>query len=117
VFRIARNLHFDELRAAKARGGTHAELDAAADYIGADGLRIVEARSDLGAAAQAFAALPEAQRETFVLVALEGLSYREAAELLEVPIGTIMSRLARARAVMESRINGATGDGNDPRQR
>lgn len=110
LFRIARNLHLDELRAIKARGGNHDELDAAADHIGADGVRIVEARSDLGVAALAFAALPQAQRETFVVVVLDGLTYREAAELFEVPVGTIMSRLARARAAMEQNIRGATGD-------
>jgi len=41
--------------------------------------------------------LPEAQRTVMLLVAVEGLSYREAATVLEVPIGTVMSRLARAR--------------------
>lgn len=45
----------------------------------------------------AVARLPDAQRAVMLLVAVEGLSYREAAEVLEVPIGTIMSRLARAR--------------------
>jgi RNA polymerase sigma-70 factor, ECF subfamily len=41
--------------------------------------------------------LPDAQRAVMLLVAVEGLSYREAASVLEVPIGTVMSRLARAR--------------------
>ncbi len=41
--------------------------------------------------------LPDAQRAVMLLVAVEGLSYREAAEALDVPIGTVMSRLARAR--------------------
>jgi RNA polymerase sigma-70 factor (ECF subfamily) len=41
--------------------------------------------------------LPDAQRAVMLLVAVEGLSYREAATVLEVPIGTVMSRLARAR--------------------
>jgi RNA polymerase sigma-70 factor (ECF subfamily) len=41
--------------------------------------------------------LPEAQRIVMLLVAVEGLSYSEAAEVLGVPIGTIMSRLSRAR--------------------
>ena len=45
-------------------------------------------------------ALPQAQRETVLLVYVEGYSYREAAELLGVPIGTIMSRLAVARATL-----------------
>ncbi|CAI8789405.1 RNA polymerase sigma-70 factor, ECF subfamily [Pseudomonas sp. IT-P12] len=43
-------------------------------------------------------ALPEAQRETVFLAYVEGLSYREVAEVLDVPIGTVMSRLANARA-------------------
>jgi len=43
-------------------------------------------------------ALPEAQRETVFLAYVEGLSYREVAEVLDVPIGTVMSRLAVARA-------------------
>jgi RNA polymerase sigma-70 factor, ECF subfamily len=42
-------------------------------------------------------ALPEAQRVVMVLVAVEGFSYREAADIIDVPIGTVMSRLARAR--------------------
>lgn len=41
--------------------------------------------------------LPDAQRAVMLLVAVEGLSYREAATALEVPVGTVMSRLARAR--------------------
>jgi RNA polymerase sigma-70 factor, ECF subfamily len=41
--------------------------------------------------------LPEAQRTVMLLVAVEGMSYRDAARVLQVPIGTVMSRLARAR--------------------
>jgi RNA polymerase sigma-70 factor (ECF subfamily) len=41
--------------------------------------------------------LPDAQRAVMLLVAVEGLSYREAAQALDVPVGTVMSRLARAR--------------------
>jgi RNA polymerase sigma-70 factor (ECF subfamily) len=44
--------------------------------------------------------LPEAQRITLSLVAIEGLSYREAAEAMDVPLGTVMSRLARARGAL-----------------
>jgi RNA polymerase sigma-70 factor (ECF subfamily) len=45
----------------------------------------------------AVAQLPDAQRAVMLLVAVEGLSYKEAAEALDVPVGTVMSRLARAR--------------------
>jgi RNA polymerase sigma-70 factor, ECF subfamily len=46
--------------------------------------------------------LPEAQRAVMLLVAVEGLTYSEAAEVLGVPMGTIMSRLSRARQTIGS---------------
>jgi RNA polymerase sigma-70 factor (ECF subfamily) len=49
---------------------------------------------------RALATLPEEQRAVLVLVAVEGLSYRDAAAVLDIPIGTVMSRLARARAAL-----------------
>jgi len=55
---------------------------------------------------RALAALAEEQRETLLLVVLEGLSYREAAEVLGVPIGTVMSRLARARMQIKAYLDG-----------
>jgi RNA polymerase sigma-70 factor, ECF subfamily len=53
---------------------------------------------------QAVNTLPEAQRIVMTLVAVEGLSYREAADVLDVPIGTVMSRLARARLSIGQRF-------------
>jgi RNA polymerase sigma-70 factor, ECF subfamily len=53
---------------------------------------------------RAVEALPDAQRVVMLLVAVEGLSYREAAEVLDVPLGTVMSRLARARVVIGQRF-------------
>ncbi len=52
------------------------------------------------------AMIPQEQREVLLLVALEGMSYREAAEIQGVPIGTVMSRLSRARATLKSHIDG-----------
>ena len=58
---------------------------------------------------EAVGALPNAQRALLLLVAVEGLSYREAAEVLDIPIGTVMSRLARARLTIgESFRTGAS---------
>ena len=56
-----------------------------------------ESRLLLSQVETAVAALPDGQREALLLVCVEGYSYREAAEILQLPIGTVMSRLARAR--------------------
>ena len=50
--------------------------------------------------------LPEEQRLAVALVLVEGLSYKEAAEVLEVPIGTVTSRLARGRAALAAALSG-----------
>jgi RNA polymerase sigma-70 factor (ECF subfamily) len=55
---------------------------------------------------RALAMLVEEQRDALLLVVLEGLSYREVAEVQGVPIGTVMSRLARARAQIKSYLDG-----------
>lgn len=104
MFRIARNLHIDAVRAGSRRG-QQIDIEAIAESQGEDGRDLLENRSDLAAAQRALQAVPEDQRSAFLLVVVEGLSYREAAEVLEVPVGTIMSRLARAR----SRIDAAVG--------
>ena len=59
---------------------------------------VVEQRSDARAVRRAVAELPEDQRAVVMLVTVDGLSYKDAAEALGVPMGTVMSRLARARA-------------------
>lgn len=56
-------------------------------------------------------ALPEAQRETLTLVYIQGFAYREAAEILDVPIGTVMSRLAAARTRLVTWGEDAPADG------
>ncbi|KDP84968.1 MULTISPECIES: RNA polymerase sigma factor [Cupriavidus] len=57
---------------------------------------------------RALARLPEAQRAVMLLVGLEQLTYAEAAQVLEVPVGTVMSRLARAREQMRLLMDGAS---------
>ncbi|MFJ4195850.1 RNA polymerase sigma factor [Pseudomonas sp. NPDC089534] len=64
--------------------------------------RTVIARSTL----QAFDRLPAEQRALLLMVSVEGLSYKEAAEVLDVPIGTVMSRLSRARQALRQLSDG-----------
>jgi RNA polymerase sigma-70 factor (ECF subfamily) len=62
-----------------------------------DGIKEIETNILAGQVLTHVQNLPEAQRETLFLVYVEGLTYREAAAVLDVPIGTVMSRLAGAR--------------------
>jgi len=96
MYRIAQNLHIDRMRSLRRRG-TNVDVEHAAELTGDDGRNITEARSDLAAAQHVLQSLPEDQRATFLLVVVEGLSYREAADVMAVQIGTVMSRIARAR--------------------
>ncbi len=99
MFRIAQNIWLDQRRSAKVRG-TVAEIDEAYDVSGEDGRDIVESRLVLKRVADGINQLPEEQRVLIALVCVDGLSYKEAADILNVPIGTVMSRLARARRVL-----------------
>ncbi len=54
---------------------------------------------------RALRSLPDSQRETVMLTCIDGLSYAEAAQELDVPIGTVMSRLARAREKLQRALN------------
>ena len=90
------NVWRNELRAARVRAGS-GTVDAE-NVLSFDGSSHVETNIFASQVLTAVAALPEAQRETVLLVYLEGWTYAEAAHALEVPIGTVMSRLAAARA-------------------
>lgn len=111
---VCRNLWIDEIRSRRTQEAakdepallagqvTHGEQTA----IGELSLREVQA---------AVATLPEGQRAVLELVSVEGCSYKEAATILDVPIGTVMSRLARARAALLDRKAAGTpgGERND----
>lgn len=96
IFRILRNLWIDQQRRRKTAGPTE-DIDDRQDLVGASGEREVEARLTLNAVSEAIMQLADDQREVLLLVCVEDLSYREAAEVLDIPIGTVMSRLSRAR--------------------
>jgi RNA polymerase sigma-70 factor (ECF subfamily) len=67
---------------------------------------VVESRLALDAVGAAMAFLPEEQRVLIGLVCIDGLSYKEAADITGTPIGTVMSRLARARRELHARLEG-----------
>ena len=93
---ILHSIWLNEIRARKVRQGQGlVDADTALIF---DGIREIEANILASQVLRQVQGLPEMQRETVYLVYVEGLSYREAADALGVPIGTIMSRLAAARA-------------------
>ena len=105
MYRIAQNIFIDDKRRVRTRGH-EVDVDNAFALAGDNGVQIVEGRSDLASARAAMAALPEEQRLLMTLVVLDGMSYKEAATTLDIPIGTVMSRIARARRAIDRHING-----------
>ncbi|MBB3357459.1 RNA polymerase sigma-70 factor (ECF subfamily) [Novosphingobium sp. BK486] len=94
MYRIMRNLWIDEARAETRRGQTFVDEEAGVT-VGADGGQ--EARAQLSDVDRAMARLPDEQREAVLLVMVEGWSYKEAAEIVGCPVGTLNSRLVRGR--------------------
>jgi RNA polymerase sigma-70 factor, ECF subfamily len=110
MYRIAQNLHIDRARRLKTRG-QEIDVDEIGSIKGDDGVHIVEQRSALERARAAIARLPDDQRALMALVVFDGKSYGEAAAILDIPIGTVMSRLARARRAIDAYVNGTDGNG------
>jgi RNA polymerase sigma factor (sigma-70 family) len=98
---IATNLLHERLRVERRERGTLVLLNA--EHQASN--RGASDRPDTGQLAEALATLDSAQRDVLLLHAWEELSYEEIAEALDVPIGTVRSRLARARAQLRSRLD------------
>jgi RNA polymerase sigma-70 factor (ECF subfamily) len=96
MFRILRNLWIDHARRLTTAGPSE-DISERNDISVPSGEAASHARMALNDVAQAIDQLPDEQREVLILVCVEELSYREAADVLAIPIGTVMSRLARAR--------------------
>ena len=102
MYRIVQNLWIDQVRTSSR--WHQAGEEALASIPANDMARAVEARIELASVRAAIDALPPEQRAVLMLVTVEGQSYRDTAEILKIPIGTVMSRLARARlALVEHR--------------
>lgn len=114
LFRILRNAWIDMTRRAKSRG-TEIDIDDAPEARTVDGTQTVETALMLTSARATIAALPENQRDVILLICVEELSYKEASEVLDTPVGTVMSRLARARRAIAEKmgINRDAGRSSD----
>jgi RNA polymerase sigma-70 factor (ECF subfamily) len=99
IYRIMRNLWVDTIRSRRRRERHEAAPDEAAS-VGDDPSGAMDAALDLQRVMAAMDQLPEEQREVLALILVEGFGYREAAELLDLPIGTVASRLARGRTAL-----------------
>jgi RNA polymerase sigma-70 factor (ECF subfamily) len=98
LFAILRSIWLNEIRSRRVReGGGFVDAE---DALSTDGAREIETNILAKEVLTAISRLPEAQRETVLLVYAEGYSYAEAAGALGIPIGTVMSRLATARAAL-----------------
>jgi len=104
---LTRNLWIDTLRSRQRKA--EVAYDPGRDKRGVDGSAALEASATLQQVRALVAALPPEQREVVALVTVSGLSYRETAEQLQVPIGTVMSRLARARARLAEALDADGG--------
>lgn len=103
MFTIVRNLWVDQLRAA----GTRAEDPLPEHDLPAPAWTAsIEASMTLQQVLELLARLPPDMRAVMVAVCVEDLSYKEAAEVLGIPVGTVMSRLARARSRLQSMLGG-----------
>ncbi|MDP2086027.1 MAG: RNA polymerase sigma factor [Gemmobacter sp.] len=100
-FRILRNAWLDGLRRDQSRG-PQVDIADAPDAGEVDGVAVTESRLMLQAVMAAMDRLPQDQREVLMLVCVEELSYKEAAAILDIPLGTVMSRLSRGRLALAS---------------
>lgn len=101
MFKIVRNVWIDELRSRGRQAKIFAGPEAS-EHVGDSPL---DRESELLSVQSAMARLPEEQRTAVSLVLVEGLPYKEAAEVLDVPIGTLTSRLARGREALQAMLN------------
>lgn len=106
MFKIVRNAWIDELRSRGRRDRVFLAAEAG-EHVGIDSMA---READLLSVHAAMARLTDEQREAVSLVLIEGLPYKEAADVLDVPIGTLTSRLARGREALQA-ILGTEGDG------
>lgn len=100
MFGIMKNAFIDDRRAKGRRG----EVALPEDSGEHPAVSPVDAQANLWSVSEAMNKLPDEQRMAVALVLVEGMSYKEAAEVLEIPIGTLTSRLARGRTALAASL-------------
>lgn len=101
IFRIMKNAWIDEVRSRIRRDAVFAPEEAG-EHVGDD---FAEAQQQRMAIQKAISLLSEDHRIVIGLVLVDGLPYKEAADVLEVPMGTLTSRLARAREALQGLLS------------
>jgi RNA polymerase sigma-70 factor (ECF subfamily) len=101
IYRIMRNLWIDEIRARNRRRETFVDAELG-EHVGEAAGQ--EARVELSLVDRALHRLPDEQREAVLLVMVEGYGYREAAEIVGCPEGTLTSRLVRGRDALQKML-------------
>ena len=105
LFKVLKNVWIDEVRGRTRRGRVLAP-EAEGEHVGDGGAALAETRRRLIEVEAAMRDLPEEQRLAIALICVEGLSYAEASEVLDVPVGTLSSRLTRGRETLLARLGG-----------
>lgn len=106
LFKIIRNAWIDEVRARSRRDALFAP-EAAGESVG---VATMDQEVDRLSVEAAMAQLPQDQRVALSLVLVEGLPYKEAAAVLDVPIGTLTSRLSRGREALQALLQDPGGE-------
>ena len=104
MFGILKNAWLDNLRMRRRRG----EVALPDDSGEHPAVSPVDSNTEMWSVSEAMSKLPEEQRMAVALVLVEGLSYKEAAEVLEIPMGTLTSRLARGRTALAAALEDGT---------
>ena len=107
LFRIAQNLHRNTIRDSRNRRQIQDALMPTQPMV-FDGAAAADDRQAFDQVWRQIMALPEEQREVLILICVDGLSYREAADVLQLSVGTVTSRLARARRTISVALNSGT---------
>jgi RNA polymerase sigma-70 factor (ECF subfamily) len=108
MFRVCRNLWIDEYRSRKVRQTAAKSPELTENQI-VNEEKQQNDKISLQQVNNAMDVLPHEQRSILSLVAIQGMSYKEVSETLEIPIGTVMSRLSRARISLSQCLNNSTG--------